>query len=117
LFLLKEAGGHELFLLAPRLRTREKIMNNKKETVTEEGFVLKPYRRETEEVSINISVDTIEFLENVAKRKDLSLKALLKFFISQGLRQEMTPQEASQLFRKRMKSRKSVEDLEVDLVA
>jgi hypothetical protein len=93
-------------------------MNNEKEIVTEEGFVLKPYPRETKEVSINMSVDTIELLEKKAKERDLSLKALLKFFISQGLRQELTPQEASELFRKRMKSRKGVtKELEVDLVA
>jgi hypothetical protein len=92
-------------------------MNNENEIVTEEGFVLKPYPRKTKEVSINISVDTIELLENVAKRKDLPLKALLKFFISQGLRQELTPQEASELFRMRMKSRKGTEKFEVDLVA
>jgi hypothetical protein len=92
-------------------------MKNENKIVTEEGFVLKPYPRKTKEVSINISVDTIELLENVAKRKDLPLKALLKFFISQGLRQELTPQEASELFRKRMKSGKGTETFEVDLVA
>jgi hypothetical protein len=92
-------------------------MSNRKEIVTEEGFVLKPYPRETREVSVNISVDTIVLLEKKAKERDMPLKALIKFFISQGLRQEMTPQEASELFRKRMKSRKGVEELEADLVA
>jgi hypothetical protein len=97
---------------------REKIMNNEKEIVTEEGFIMKPYLRETKEVSINMSVDTIELLEKKAKERDLSLKALLKFFISQGLRQELTPQEAGELFRKRMKSRKGIiKELEVDLAA
>ncbi len=92
-------------------------MSNRKEIVTEEGFVLKPYPRETREVSVNISVDTIELLEKKAKERDMPLKALIKFFISQGLRQEMTPQESSELFRKRMKSRKGVKELEADLVA
>jgi hypothetical protein len=93
------------------------MQNNSKNIMTEEGFELKFYPRETEEVTISIPKLTLEALENVAKRKDLPLKALLKFFISQGLRQELTPQEASELFRKRMKSRKGTEKFEVDLVA
>ena len=85
--------------------------------MTEEDFELKFYPQETEEISISIPKLTVEALENVAKKKDLPLKALLKFYIGQGLRQDLSPEESKELFQKRMKSRKGAEEnLEVDLV-
>ena len=93
-------------------------MNNKKEIVTEEGFVLKFYPRDTEEVTIQLSTDVVELLEKKAKERDMPVNALLKFYIGQGLRQDMTPAESKELFQKRMKARKDVkENLEVDLAA
>ena len=86
--------------------------------MTEEDFELKFYPQETEEISISIPKLTVEALENVAKKKDLPLKALLKFYIGQGLRQDLSPDESKELFQKRMKSRKGAEEkLEVDLAA
>ena len=94
-------------------------MQNKSEKyITEEGIELKFYPQETEEISISLSKLTVEALENAAKKKDLPLKALLKFYIGQGLRNDMTPEESSELFRKRFKERKGVkEKIEVDLAA
>lgn len=92
-------------------------MQNKSEKyVTEEGLELKFYPQEMEEISISIPKLSFEALENVAKKKDLPVKALLKFYIGQGLRNDLSPEEAGELFRKRMKARKGVEEkLEVDL--
>ena len=93
-------------------------MKNKKEIVTEEGFVLKFYPPDTEEVTVKLSTDVVELLEKKAKERDMPLKALLKFYIAQGLRQDLTPAESKELFQKRMKSRKGAEEkVEVDLVA
>ena len=91
---------------------------DKKEIVAEEGFTLKFYPRETKTVELEISADTLEVLEKKAKEKDLPLKALLKFYIGQGLRQDLSEEEARELALKRMKSRKGKnEKHEVDLAA
>jgi hypothetical protein len=92
-------------------------MPNKSKIITEEDVELKFYPQETEEISLGIPKLTLEALENVARRKDLPLKALLKFYIGQGLRQDLSQEEAKELTLKRLKSRKGVEQLEVDLAA
>jgi len=94
------------------------MKKDKKEIITEEGFALKFYPRETKEIPLEISADTLEILEKKAKEKDLSLKALLKFYIGQGLRQDLSEEEAAELALKRLKSRKgSQASSEVDLAA
>lgn len=86
--------------------------------MTEEGFELKPYAEEKEEITINIPKLTFEALEKIAEKKDLPLKALLKFYIGQGMRQDMSEEEATELALKRFKSRKGAkEKQEVDLAA
>jgi post-segregation antitoxin (ccd killing protein) len=94
-------------------------MKNKEEIITEEGFVLKFYPRETKNISINISVDTLEVIEKKAKERDMSVSALLKFYINQGLREDLTDKESSELAIKRFRNRKKVkeEKEDVDLVA
>ena len=93
-------------------------MKNKKEIVTEEGFALKFYPRETKTVTLEISADTFEVLEKKAKERDLPLKALLKFYVGQGLRQDLSQEEATELALKRLKSRKGArEKQEADLAA
>ncbi len=72
----------------------------------------------TEEVSIGIPKETLEALEKVAKKKDLPLKALLKFYVGQGLRNDLSQKEVTELALKRLKSRKSSQaSSEVDLAA
>lgn len=72
----------------------------------------------TEEVSIGVPKETLEALEKVAKKKDLPLKALLKFYVGQGLRNDLSQEEAQELALKRLKSRKGSEaDSDVDLAA
>ncbi len=45
--------------------------------------------REKEIVSLNIPKDTLASLEEVAASRDMSVEALLKFYIGQGLRQDI----------------------------
>lgn len=69
------------------------------------------------ETSISIPPETLEMLAVVAQRKDLPLKALLKLYIGQGLRQDMSDEEATALALKRMRSRKGAKHPETDLAA
>ncbi|MFN6516860.1 MAG: hypothetical protein RMY29_020445 [Nostoc sp. CreGUA01] len=48
---------------------------------------LKP--RATETVSIKIPTDTLESLKKIAANRDMTLEALLKFYIGQSLRQDL----------------------------
>lgn len=94
------------------------MKKDKKEIVTKEGFTLKFYPRETKTVELEISVDTLEALENKAKERDLPIKALLKFYVGQGLRQDLSQEEAKELALKRLKTRKGKEEKQgVDLAA
>lgn len=94
------------------------MKKDKKEIVTVEGSKLKFYPRETKSVELEISADTLEVLEKKAKEKDLPLKALLKLYIGQGLRQDLTQEEAKELALKRLKSRKGTDEKkEIDLAA
>ncbi|WP_066376837.1 MULTISPECIES: hypothetical protein [unclassified Anabaena] len=45
--------------------------------------------RVTEVVSLNIPTDTLASLKEVAASKDMSVEALLKFYIGQSLRQDI----------------------------
>ena len=45
--------------------------------------------RPTETLSIKIPIDTLESLKKVAANRDMTLEALLKFYIGQSLRQDL----------------------------
>jgi hypothetical protein len=45
--------------------------------------------RETEVISLTIPKDTLASLKHVAAQRDMSYQALLKFYIGQGLRQDL----------------------------
>ncbi|HBE19703.1 MAG TPA: hypothetical protein DEG17_24150 [Cyanobacteria bacterium UBA11149] len=60
-------------------------MNKDNENLT---LHLRP--RITETLSLKIPVDTLESLAKIADSRDISLEALLKFYIGQGLRQDLT---------------------------
>lgn len=55
-----------------------------------EEFVLKLRLRPQEKLSLDIPTDTLASLKKVANSKDMSVEALLKFYIGQGLRQDLT---------------------------
>ena len=57
---------------------------------TEEGFALHLRSRSVSTVSLQIPVDTLASLEKVAASRDMSPQALMKFYIGQGLRQDLT---------------------------
>ena len=45
--------------------------------------------RPTESVSIEIPVDTLASLKKVAAKRDMSDQALIKFYVGQGLREDL----------------------------
>ena len=94
------------------------MQNNSKKIITEEGYELKPYPEEKEEITIGIPKLTFEALKKIAERKDLPVKAVVKFYIGQGMRQDLTPEESTELTLMRIRTRKgSTADAEVDLAA
>jgi len=59
-------------------------MNNSEEEIKLE---LRP--RKAEIVSLNIPINTLASLEKIAANRDMSVEALLKFYIGQGLREDL----------------------------
>ncbi|AUS99976.1 hypothetical protein CLI64_06025 [Nostoc sp. CENA543] len=55
----------------------------------EEEFILQLHPRPNETVSLEIPKDTLESLKKIADSRDMSCEALLKFYIGQGLRQDL----------------------------
>ena len=107
-----------MFRRVVQIDRNEKNMKIKKEIITEEGFALKFYPREKKAVSLNISADTLELLEKKANERDVPLKALLKFYIGEGLRNDLSDAEARELALKRLRSRNLASAAEeVDLAA
>ncbi|KAB8332028.1 hypothetical protein SD80_021170 [Scytonema tolypothrichoides VB-61278] len=56
--------------------------------------------RAAETVSIRIPTDTLESLKKVANSKDMSPEALIKFYIGQGLRQDLAKLFSEKMFGK-----------------
>jgi hypothetical protein len=62
---------------------------NKDVLMTEEGFALRFQPRTSTTIALPIPKDTLAALEKVADGRDMSVEALLKFYIGQGLRQDV----------------------------
>jgi hypothetical protein len=67
-------------------------MNNPEQNMpaSEEGFTLNVKPRPSRSLSVSIPDDTLQSLEKVAAHRDMSLDALLKFYLGQGLRQDLS---------------------------
>jgi len=59
------------------------------EIVTEEGYVLKPRPRPSEDVTLRLPLDALDSIDRIAASRDMSREALIKFYIGQGLRQDL----------------------------
>lgn len=53
--------------------------------------------RETTLVTLNIPLDTLDALEQVAASRDMSIEALLKLYIGQGLRYDVAQRFADRV--------------------
>lgn len=56
---------------------------------TEEGFALRFRPRPSATVTLSIPKDTLAAIEKVAAGRDMSVEALIKFYVGQGLRQDL----------------------------
>ena len=73
---------------------------DEKMETSEEGFVLQLRSRPKTTVSIQIPVDTLASIEKVAASRDMSSQALIKFYIGQGLRQDLAKLFADRVLEK-----------------
>lgn len=55
------------------------------------------HARPTTSVTLNVPADTLEMLEQVALSRDMSIEALLKFYVGQGLRQDIAQRFADRV--------------------
>ncbi|MBI5079814.1 MAG: hypothetical protein HZC38_21360 [Chloroflexi bacterium] len=55
-----------------------------------EEFKLKLHPRAKESVTLDVPTDTLESLKKVAQSRDMSVEALIKFYVGQGLRQDIS---------------------------
>ena len=73
-----------------RLVLNRGYVNNLDEDLELEALELRLRPRETETISIQIPKDTLESLAKIAEQRDMSLEALLKFYIGKCLRQDLS---------------------------
>ncbi len=72
-------------------------MNNHKDYT----LTIKP--RSEEIISIKIPSDTLKQLEEIAQEKDMSLEALIRFYIGKNLREEISQKFAQKLMNSTLK--------------
>jgi hypothetical protein len=65
--------------------------------ITEEGWVLRFRPREEEIVSLALPVEALAKVDRIAARRSLSRKALLRFYIGKGLREDIAQIYANEL--------------------
>lgn len=63
----------------------------------EENYDLRFRPRPSETVSVRIPTDTLESLGKVAQSRDMSCEALIRFYIGQGLREDLRKRFADHL--------------------
>ncbi|MCI0525028.1 MAG: hypothetical protein L0Y75_07160 [Acidobacteria bacterium] len=69
----------------------EPVNENMEETeiVTEEGYTLRPRPRPSEDVILRLPLDALASIDRIAASRDMSREAIIKFYIGQGLRQDL----------------------------
>lgn len=60
--------------------------------ISEEGFELRLYPRASSDVTIQIPDDTLASLQKIAESQQMSVEALIKMYVGQGLRQDLAKQ-------------------------
>ncbi len=73
---------------------KEHCMSN----ATETPYVVVP--RLSEEISVKMPSDAVHQLELIASEKEMSLQALVRFYIGQGLRQDISRRFSEQVLNK-----------------
>lgn len=63
--------------------------NTTEEIVTAEGYVLRPRPRPSIEVALQMPLDVVASIDQVATHRGMSREALLRFYIGHELRQDL----------------------------
>jgi hypothetical protein len=77
-----------------------KKQTDKTPLLTEEGFELRLRPRQSKPVTIHIPADALTSLEKIAAGRDMSVEALLKLYIGQSMRQELSKLSADRVMEK-----------------
>lgn len=56
--------------------------------------------RETKAITLNIPLEALESLRKIAAKRDMSEQALLKFYIGQGLREDLSTIQSDHILEK-----------------
>lgn len=67
---------------------------------TEEGFDLRLRSRNSKPITIHIPADTLSSLEKIAAGRDMTVEALLKLYIGQSMRQDLSKLSADRVLEK-----------------
>lgn len=69
---------------------------NSPDEMSDETFELKVNSRPYEAIAVRIPSDTLADLRAIAGKKDMSIEGLIKFYVGQGLRADLTQLRADQ---------------------
>lgn len=72
-------------------------MNKNDQPFEDDGFELTVKPRPAEVVTLKVPVDTLEALGRIAGTRDMSVEALIKFYVGQGLRQDLAKRYGDRL--------------------
>ncbi|MDB9526699.1 hypothetical protein PN498_11915 [Oscillatoria sp. CS-180] len=61
----------------------------------DEEFELRITPRPAETMTVSVPIDTLDALQKVAANKDMSLEGLVKFYVGQGLRNDLSQLRAN----------------------
>ncbi|MEM6839018.1 MAG: hypothetical protein AAF609_19465 [Cyanobacteria bacterium P01_C01_bin.120] len=61
-----------------------------------EEFELKITPRPSEAIAVSVPVETLDALSRIAAKKDMSLEGLIKLYVGQGLRSDLSQLRADQ---------------------
>ncbi len=75
-------------------------MKMQNDLLTEEGFELRLRERPSREMAIAVPTDVLASLEQVAASRDMSVEALVKFYIGQSLRDDLSKLFADRVLEK-----------------
>lgn len=89
-----------------------------KTIVTPEGYTLRYREQETTELSLEIPVKALKSLQKIAEKRNLPLEAVIKFYIGQGLRQDLANyfsddilERTEEVLTRRLKSKDEVSEI------
>jgi hypothetical protein len=88
-----QCGGRWMWSIGYRALSSKGNTMSQPEFPTELTFRPRP----TTSVMLNVPTDTLESLEQVAVSRDMSVEALLKLYIGQGLRQDVAQRFADRV--------------------